>query len=135
MFPVYGIQQHVAETLVDRGRVILAGDAAHTHSSGTAQGMNTGMHDVSNLGWRLAGEINGWYRHGVLQNYSDERHAVAEQLIKNDKTISMLMSGVKPDHMKSRPESHMVLLGEFMQSTLTFRYVDACEFRDLTLRC
>lgn len=94
---VYGIQQCVAERLVDRDRIILAGDAAHTHSSGLAQGMNTGVHDVVNLGWRLAGVIKGWFGQPVLQNYSDERRGVAHQLIENDKIASMLIGGERPE--------------------------------------
>ena len=92
---VYGVKQHVAGRLQDRDRVLLAGDAAHTHSSGSAQEINTGTHDVVNLGWRLAGVVNGWYRPEVLANYSNKRKAVAQQLIDNNKIISALMSGHK----------------------------------------
>lgn len=117
---VYAVKQHVAERLLDRERILLAGDAAHTHSSGSAQGMNTGTHDVVSLGWRLAGVVNGWYKRSVLDNYSEERKAIAQQLIHNDKTISALISGHKPERYKNRPEDCNVLFDEFMMETQTF---------------
>lgn len=57
---LYSIGQRVAESF-RKDRVLLAGDAGHTHSSGAGQGMNTGMHDAVNLGWKLAGVLKGWY--------------------------------------------------------------------------
>src|SRR5690349_24130639 len=56
------------------GRVFLAGDAAHVHSPAGGQGMNTGLHDAANLGWKLAAELQGWARPGLLDSYHDERH-------------------------------------------------------------
>ena len=58
---VYGIQQHVAERFQERERVLIAGDAAHTHSSGSTQGMNTGVQDAANLSWKLSGALKGWW--------------------------------------------------------------------------
>ena len=58
-YTVYAIKQRVAERLIDRERIILAGDAAHVHSSALAQGMNTGVHDAFNLCWKLEGVVNG----------------------------------------------------------------------------
>ncbi|KAK3111118.1 hypothetical protein LTR53_013952 [Teratosphaeriaceae sp. CCFEE 6253] len=113
---VYNIQQHVAARFQDRERILLAGDAAHTHSSGSAQGMNTGMHDVSHLSWRLVGVLKGWYKAKVLATYTLERHAAATQLINNDKLISALISNKKPKSMKDRKEDCMELLDEVMQS-------------------
>ena len=117
---VYGIQQHVAERFQDREQILLAGDAAHTHSSGSAQGMNTGMHDVSHLSWRLAGVLKGWYKPEVLETYSLERHAAATQLINNDKLVSQLISQKVPDSMKGRTEDSMVLLDEVMRDQASF---------------
>lgn len=117
---VYGIQQCVAERLVDRDRIILAGDAAHTHSSALAQGMNTGVHDVVSLGWRLAGVMKGWYTKPVLQNYSDERRGVAHELIENDKIASRLIGGEKPEQFKGRPEDGLRLLEEWLDQTAGF---------------
>lgn len=117
---VYGVKQHVAARLQDRERIFLAGDAAHTHSSGSAQGMNTGTHDAVSLGWRLAGLLNGWYKPEVLATYTTERKAAAETLIENDKIISGLISGHKPGIYKDRTENPHVLLAEFLASVNGF---------------
>ena len=119
---VYVVKQHVAERLQDRERILLAGDAAHTHSPGSAQGMNMGTHDVVSLGWRLAGVLNGWYKAEVLANYSEERRAIALQLIENDKVIAALISGHKPDRFKDRKESHNFLLDEFFHAIQPFAF-------------
>jgi 2-polyprenyl-6-methoxyphenol hydroxylase-like FAD-dependent oxidoreductase len=76
---------HVDSTFTDRarqattyrkGRVLLAGDAAHVHSPFGGQGMNTGLGDAMNLGWKLAATIQGWAPDGLLDTYTEERHPV-----------------------------------------------------------
>lgn len=111
---VYGVKQHVAARMIDRERILLAGDAAHTHSSGSAQGMNTGTHDAINLGWRLAGVLNGFYMPEVLHGYSEERRGAAQQLIANDKLVSGLISGHKPGKYSDRLETPFELLDEVL---------------------
>lgn len=91
------IQQGVAEKYIQDGCVLLAGDACHTHSSGAAQGMNTGVHDAVNLAWKLGGHLRGWYKKDILQTYEDERRAVALEVIRQDKEFSTLISGKIPD--------------------------------------
>jgi 2-polyprenyl-6-methoxyphenol hydroxylase-like FAD-dependent oxidoreductase len=59
-----------------RGRVLLAGDAAHIHSPFGGQGMNLGIGDAMNLGWKLAATIKGWAPEGLLDTYTAERHPV-----------------------------------------------------------
>jgi phenol 2-monooxygenase len=98
---LYSIGQRVADTFQYKGRILLAGDAAHTHSSGAAQGMNTGVHDAVNLAWKLGGVLKGWYTPEVLKTYSPERRTVAQHLIKLDKTISTLISGHIPESYTS----------------------------------
>jgi 2-polyprenyl-6-methoxyphenol hydroxylase-like FAD-dependent oxidoreductase len=72
----FGEQSTVAETF-RTGRVLLAGDAAHvTFVSGT-QGLNAGLHDAMNLGWKLAAAINGHAARGLLDTYHEERHPAA----------------------------------------------------------
>ncbi len=66
-----------------RGRVFLAGDAAHIHSPAGGQGMNTGMQDAFNLAWKLAMVIKGAAKPALLDSYSPERSAVGEQVLKN----------------------------------------------------
>ena len=57
---LYSISHRVANSFRAKERVLLAGDAGHTHSSGAAQGMNTGMHDAVNPGWKITGVLKGW---------------------------------------------------------------------------
>jgi 2-polyprenyl-6-methoxyphenol hydroxylase-like FAD-dependent oxidoreductase len=59
-----------------RGRVLLAGDAAHVHSPFSGQGLNLGLGDAMNLGWKLAGEVHGWAPAGLLDSYTAERHPI-----------------------------------------------------------
>jgi len=109
---LYSIGQRVAQTFQHNSRILLAGDAAHTHSSGAAQGMNTGVHDAVNLAWKLAGVLNGQYNPDILSTYSPERRAVAQHLIKLDKTISTLISGHIPPSYTGNThhgEANMVL--------------------------
>lgn len=63
------------------GRVFLAGDAAHVHSPAGGQGMNTGMQDAFNLGWKLASAVDGSGTETLLDSYHDERHPVAAHVI------------------------------------------------------
>ncbi|PLB46091.1 pentachlorophenol 4-monooxygenase [Aspergillus steynii IBT 23096] len=99
---LYSINQGVADTFVKNDRVILAGDACHTHSSGAAQGMNTGVHDAVNLSWKLAGVVKGWYGNEVLQTYDTERRPAAQHLINLDRTFSAAISGKVPDAYKGQ---------------------------------
>lgn len=64
------------------GRAFVAGDAGHVHVPIGGQGMNTGIQDAFNLGWKLAGVIRGDYQPILLDTYNQERHPVAEGLIK-----------------------------------------------------
>ena len=61
-------------TTYRKGRVLLAGDAAHIHSPLGGQGLNTGIADAMNLGWKLAATIKGWAPDGLLDTYTTERH-------------------------------------------------------------
>jgi 2-polyprenyl-6-methoxyphenol hydroxylase-like FAD-dependent oxidoreductase len=59
------------------GRLLVAGDAAHIHSPAGGQGMNTGLHDAANLGWKLALVVGGGASPALLDTYQDERHPIA----------------------------------------------------------
>jgi 2-polyprenyl-6-methoxyphenol hydroxylase-like FAD-dependent oxidoreductase len=63
------------------GRVLLAGDAAHVHPPTGGQGLNLGIQDAFNLGWKLAAEVNGWAPDGLLDSYHTERHPVAADVL------------------------------------------------------
>ncbi|MFI5954166.1 FAD-dependent monooxygenase [Cryptosporangium sp. NPDC051539] len=64
-----------------RGRVLLAGDAAHVHSPFGGQGLNLGIGDAVNLGWKLAAVINGWAPGGLLDTYTAERHPLGARVL------------------------------------------------------
>ena len=66
-----------------KGRVFLAGDAAHIHSPAGGQGMNTGMQDAFNLAWKLALVIEGNANAALLDSYSPERSAVGDRVLRN----------------------------------------------------
>ncbi|MET8912505.1 rifampin monooxygenase [Micromonospora sp. NPDC004551] len=65
------------------GRVFLAGDAAHVHPPMGGQGLNLGIQDSFNLGWKLAAAVNGWAPEGLLDSYESERHPVAADVLDN----------------------------------------------------
>src|SRR5215211_3169425 len=65
------------------GRVLLAGDAAHVHNPVGGQGLNTGVQDAVNLGWKLAQVVNQTSPESLLDTYHDERHPVAARVLRN----------------------------------------------------
>jgi 2-polyprenyl-6-methoxyphenol hydroxylase-like FAD-dependent oxidoreductase len=65
------------------GRVLLAGDAAHIHGPQGGQGLNTGVQDAVNLGWKLAQVIHGTSAASLLDTYHDERHPVGARVLQN----------------------------------------------------
>ena len=64
------------------GRVLLAGDAAHVHSPDGAQGLQIGVQDAVNLGWKLAQVVNGTSPESLLDTYHAERHPVAARVLR-----------------------------------------------------
>jgi 2-polyprenyl-6-methoxyphenol hydroxylase-like FAD-dependent oxidoreductase len=84
------------EGLADRfreGRVLLAGDAAHSHSPIGGQGMNTGMQDAYNLGWKLALVAEGRADESLLDSYPAERRPVAKAVIDATSTATRVATG------------------------------------------
>jgi hypothetical protein len=61
------------------GRVFIAGDAAHSHPPYGGFGLNNGLEDVANLGWKLAATLAGWGGDALLQSYSEERHPIFKE--------------------------------------------------------
>jgi 2-polyprenyl-6-methoxyphenol hydroxylase-like FAD-dependent oxidoreductase len=74
------------------GRVLLAGDAAHIHPPTGGQGLNLGLQDAFNLGWKLAADVNGWAPEGLLDSYHTERHAVAADVLNTTRAQVELLS-------------------------------------------
>jgi hypothetical protein len=79
-----------AESYRDR-RVLLAGDAAHVHSPTGGQGLNTGVQDAVNLGWKLAQVVSGISPDSLLDSYHAERHPVAARVLRNTMAQTALM--------------------------------------------
>lgn len=73
------------------GRVLLAGDAAHIHPPTGGQGLNLGVQDAFNLGWKLAAEVNGWAPEGLLDSYHAERHPVGAAVLDNTRAQITLL--------------------------------------------
>ena len=115
---VYSIGQRLAATYRARERILIAGDAAHTHSSGAAQGMNTGLQDAVNLAWKLAGRIHGHFVDSVLDTYSIERRSIAAEIIAQDKIISLLTAGKIPAELQDDPDKdpHKLLSKNFVKN-------------------
>ena len=66
-----------------KGRVLLAGDAAHVHPPDGGQGLQTGVQDAVNLGWKLAQVVKGTSPESLLDTYHAERHPVAARVLRN----------------------------------------------------
>ncbi|MFD3568373.1 rifampin monooxygenase [Streptomyces sp. NPDC058667] len=73
------------------GRVFLAGDAAHIHPPTGGQGMNLGIQDAFNLGWKLAAAVDGWAPEGLLDTYEAERHPAGARVVENTRAQMMLL--------------------------------------------
>jgi 2-polyprenyl-6-methoxyphenol hydroxylase-like FAD-dependent oxidoreductase len=73
------------------GRVLLAGDAAHVHSPVGGQGLNTGVQDAVNLGWKLAQVVHETAPESLLDTYHAERHPVAARVLRNTMAQTALM--------------------------------------------
>ncbi|MDT0378014.1 FAD-dependent oxidoreductase [Streptomyces sp. DSM 42041] len=78
------------------GRVLLAGDAAHVHSPAGGQGMNTGLQDAANLGWKLAAVVRGRAPEDLLDTYQAERHPVGRTVLRSSGALVRLAMAHRP---------------------------------------
>ncbi|MBO8188912.1 monooxygenase [Streptomyces spirodelae] len=85
----FGNATRLAESYRSR-RVLLAGDAAHIHFPAAGQGLNTGLQDAMNLGWKLAAVVNGWAPQGLLDSYDEERRPVGQSVTENTEVQTLL---------------------------------------------
>ncbi|KUM99187.1 hypothetical protein AQI95_40385 [Streptomyces yokosukanensis] len=91
------------------GRVLLAGDAAHIHFPAGGQGLNMGVQDAVNLGWKLASVVRGRAPESLLDTYHTERHAVGERVLHNTRAQSALARpGAQTDALREVFGSLMV---------------------------
>ncbi|WP_424532806.1 FAD-dependent monooxygenase [Sphaerisporangium viridialbum] len=86
-----GGNTRLAERFRD-GRVLLVGDAAHVHSAIGGPGLNLGLQDAVNLGWKLAAEARGTAPAGLLDTYESERRPVAERVVMSSRAQSALIA-------------------------------------------
>ena len=92
-----------------KGRVLLAGDAAHVHSPVGGQGLNTGVQDAVNLGWKLAQVVKRTSKERLLDTYNAERHPVGARVLRNTMAQTALM----------RPDDRIGALRDTMSELLT----------------
>jgi 2-polyprenyl-6-methoxyphenol hydroxylase-like FAD-dependent oxidoreductase len=99
------------------GRVLLAGDAAHVHPPTGGQGLNLGVQDAVNLGWKLAAQVRGWAPETLLDTYHAERHPIAEDVLDNTRAQMELLS------TEPGPQAVRRLLTELMDFDEVNRYL------------
>ncbi|MGA4803375.1 rifampin monooxygenase [Streptomyces lavendulocolor] len=99
------------------GRVLLAGDAAHIHPPTGGQGLNLGIQDAFNLGWKLAAEVGGRAPAGLLDSYEAERRPVAADVLDNTRAQMLLLSP------EPGPRSVRRLFAELMDFEEVNRYL------------
>lgn len=111
---------HIASTWTDRSRqatayrnkrILLAGDAAHIHSPLGGQGLNLGLGDAMNLGWKLAATIHGQAPQGLLDSYQTERHPLGAQVLDWSRAQVAIM----------RPDPHARALNAIIRDLMNTR--------------
>jgi 2-polyprenyl-6-methoxyphenol hydroxylase-like FAD-dependent oxidoreductase len=115
----FRIQRRLADSY-RRGRVLLAGDAAHIHSPLGGQGMNTGIGDAENLAWKLAMVVSGRADIRLVDTYQAERRPVAEDVLETTSGLTQVMMGDGPIRRTVRDHVAVPLLNrEWMQRLIT----------------
>jgi 2-polyprenyl-6-methoxyphenol hydroxylase-like FAD-dependent oxidoreductase len=100
----YRVQQRVAATL-RKDNIFLLGDAAHTHSPAGGQGMNTGIQDAANLGWKLHHVLTGRAPVELLDSYDTERRPVAAHLIAFTAQLMQIATVTEPSSIELRNDT------------------------------
>ncbi|MBP2453432.1 FAD-dependent monooxygenase [Mycolicibacterium lutetiense] len=113
------------------GRVYLAGDAAHVHSVVGGQGMNTGIQDAFNLGWKLAAVVHGQAAPEILDSYAVERSPVAHRLVKGTRRATRMTLLRNPiaaaarrhlaPHITARPAVQRIVERALTQLDVSYR--------------
>ncbi|WP_406503577.1 FAD-dependent monooxygenase [Streptomyces sp. NBC_00212] len=114
-------------TTYRRGRVLLAGDAAHIHSPLGGQGLNAGIGDAMNLGWKLAATVHGYAPDGLLDTYTRERHPIGARVLDWSRAQVAVMS---PDpHARAIQGVVRDLLGTRDGTTYAFERLSGSSIR------
>ena len=100
-----------------KGRILVAGDAAHVHLPAGGPGLSTGLSDAVNLGWKLAAELRGWAPPGLLDSYHFERHPAGARVLMHTRAQSTLLA--PGEHVQALRQ----LFIELMQDDHTIRRV------------
>ncbi len=126
-FSVYRIHHRSAERF-RAGRCFLLGDAAHIHSPAGGQGMNTGLQDAYNLGWKLAWVLQGRASETLLDSYEAERMPVAQRLLRTtDRLFQFVVSeGPVASFIRTR------IAGRLMALAMTSRRLRRLAFRTVS---
>jgi 3-(3-hydroxy-phenyl)propionate hydroxylase len=109
-------------------RVLLAGDAAHVHSPAGGQGLNIGVQDAVNLGWKLAQVVNGTSPESLLDTYQAERHPIGARVLKSSMAATALNRGDERTNALRETMSELLNMDEprkryaAMMSGLDIRY-------------
>ena len=107
----YGNASRLAEHY-RAGRILLAGDAAHQHMPAGGVGLNIGIQDAMNLGWKLAAVINGWMPDTLLDTYHHERYPVGQDVMEHTQAQTALISNFSVEGQELRS-----LLNNLIQQT------------------
>src|SRR5262245_61531649 len=110
-----------------KGRVLLAGDAAHVKLPAGGPGLSTGLNDAANLGWNLAAQLHGWAPAALLDSYDTERHAAGQRMLMHTRAQGALIGGSGELTPALRE-----LVGELMRDPHTLRrLVDLLQGNDV----
>jgi 2-polyprenyl-6-methoxyphenol hydroxylase-like FAD-dependent oxidoreductase len=121
-FSVYPVHHRSIEQF-RVGRVLLAGDAAHVHSPAGGQGMNTGLIDAQNLGWKLALVSNGRADARLLDSYHAERYPFAQRLLHTTDQAFAAATSSKPVGAWFRTNVVPSLMGLVLRTTFGRRFL------------
>ena len=93
------------------GNIFLLGDSAHVHSAMGGPGLNLGLQDAMNLGWKLAAAVNGWAPADLLDTYHSERYPVGERVMMHSMSQTALFG----------PGPEIAALRDFSRSSCSYR--------------
>ena len=121
-FSTYRVHHRVASAF-RRGRTFLLGDAAHIHSPVGGQGMNTGIGDASNLGWKLATVLRGTADAAILDSYEEERVPFARTLVRTTDRAFEFVTAEGPVARRMRTDVVPRIMAQVFRSAAARRFL------------